>query len=254
MPAYSCALTCSSYHGPSRSPAGRPAAASVAATNEPYMVSLSSSAGTGASDASSSRATVLLPAPGGPATTHASAVKSHPRGERVEVRQLGRVAPGSPGREPAAQGGGVRPDPDQAHHPAAELGDPGPPPAGVVDLPGERPRQQDRAAVRADLARGGRHARVLVRLDMLVVPRALALAGRTVGRRERRRDERTVHGVLVEQRRHRCERRQQQPRDRALACPRRPGHHPRDRDVLVHVHTLTRPGRPYFFWTLTAVP
>ena len=73
MPAYSCALTCSSYQGPSRSPAGRPPAASVAATNDPYMVSLSSSAGTGASDASSSRATVLLPAPGAPATTHAIA-------------------------------------------------------------------------------------------------------------------------------------------------------------------------------------
>src|ERR1700736_4205131 len=63
----------SSYHGPSRSPAGWPAAASIPATNPPYIVSLSSSAGTGSSDASSMRATVLLPAPGGPATTHAGA-------------------------------------------------------------------------------------------------------------------------------------------------------------------------------------
>ena len=79
MPAYSWALTCSSYHGPSRWPGGRPAAASVAATNDPYMVSLSSRAGTGASDASSSRATVLLPAPGGPATTHAIATSTSTR-------------------------------------------------------------------------------------------------------------------------------------------------------------------------------
>src|SRR5215472_5579545 len=62
---------CSSYHGPSRSPGGRPAAASVAATNELYIVSLSSSAGAGRSDASRIAATVVLPAPGGPATTHA---------------------------------------------------------------------------------------------------------------------------------------------------------------------------------------
>src|SRR5262249_12649777 len=73
MPAYSWALMCSSYHGPSRSPAGRPAAASVAATNDPYIVSLSSSAGGGTSEASRMPATVLLPAPGGPATTQAGA-------------------------------------------------------------------------------------------------------------------------------------------------------------------------------------
>src|ERR1700757_5498975 len=64
---------CSSYHGPSRSPGGGARAARVAPTNEPYMVSLSSSAGTGSSEASSSAATVLLPAPGGPATTQAGA-------------------------------------------------------------------------------------------------------------------------------------------------------------------------------------
>ena len=73
IPAYSCTLTCRSYQGPSRSPGGRPAAASVAATNPPYIVSLSSSAGTGDSRASSRSATVDLPAPGGPATTHAVA-------------------------------------------------------------------------------------------------------------------------------------------------------------------------------------
>src|SRR5215472_7196591 len=73
MPAYSWTLTCSSYHGPSRSPAGRPAAASVAATNDPYIVSLSRSAGRGTSEPSRMPATVLLPAPGGPATTQAGA-------------------------------------------------------------------------------------------------------------------------------------------------------------------------------------
>src|ERR1700727_2520779 len=71
---------CSSYQGPSRSPAERPAAASVAATNGPYSVSLSSSAGTGWSRASSNRATLLLPAPGGPATTHTTPA---PMGVRI---------------------------------------------------------------------------------------------------------------------------------------------------------------------------
>jgi len=73
IPPYSWILMCSSYHGPSRSPSGRPAAASTAVTNEPYIVSLSSSAGTGDTDASKMFATVVLPAPGGPATTHAVA-------------------------------------------------------------------------------------------------------------------------------------------------------------------------------------
>ena len=73
IPAYSCTLTCSSYHGPSRSPGGRPAEASTAATNDAYIVSLSSSAGVGSSAARSRSATVLLPAPGGPATTQAGA-------------------------------------------------------------------------------------------------------------------------------------------------------------------------------------
>jgi hypothetical protein len=48
-------------------------AASTAATNGPYIVSLSSSAGRGTSAPSSKSATVLLPVPGGPATTHAGA-------------------------------------------------------------------------------------------------------------------------------------------------------------------------------------
>src|SRR5450755_871391 len=73
IPAYSWTLMCSSYHGPSRSPSGRAAALSVAATNDPYIVSLSSSAGGGTSCASRMLATVDLPAPGGPATTHAVA-------------------------------------------------------------------------------------------------------------------------------------------------------------------------------------
>ena len=73
IPVYSWILTCSSYHGPSRSPGGRPADARTAATNDAYIVSLSSSAGVGLSAASSRSATVLLPAPGGPATTQAGA-------------------------------------------------------------------------------------------------------------------------------------------------------------------------------------
>ncbi len=79
IPAYSCTLTWRSYQGPSRSPGGRPAAASVAATNPPYIVSLSSSAGTGASRPSRRSATVDFPAPGGPATTHAVACASTAR-------------------------------------------------------------------------------------------------------------------------------------------------------------------------------
>ena len=47
--------------------------AGMAATKRPYIVSLSSSAGTGRRRASRASATVDLPAPGGPATTHAGA-------------------------------------------------------------------------------------------------------------------------------------------------------------------------------------
>jgi hypothetical protein len=72
-PPYSWTFTCSSYQAPSRSPGSRPAAASVPATKDPNSVSLSSSAGTGDSRASRSAATVVFPAPGAPATTHASA-------------------------------------------------------------------------------------------------------------------------------------------------------------------------------------
>src|SRR5690348_9577441 len=74
MPAYSWRLTCSSYQGPSRSPDGRPAAASVASTNAPYIVSLSRTAAGGSTSAASSPATVVLPDPGAPATTQASPV------------------------------------------------------------------------------------------------------------------------------------------------------------------------------------
>src|SRR5262245_51993256 len=88
IPAYSWTLMCSSYQGPSRSPAGRPAAASVAATHGPYLVSLSSSAGGGPSEASRMPATVLLPAPGGPATTQAGAGALMPS-EDTGPRRLG---------------------------------------------------------------------------------------------------------------------------------------------------------------------
>src|SRR6266704_5727141 len=85
---------CSSYHGPSRSPAERPAAARLAVTNDPYIVSLSSSAGTGSSDASSIRATVVLPLPGGPATTQAIA-RAVMASEITRLRR-GRGAPDRP--------------------------------------------------------------------------------------------------------------------------------------------------------------
>src|ERR1035438_7441582 len=73
IPAYSWTLMCASYHAPSRSPPGRAAAVSIAATNDPYIVSLSSSAGGSPGGARGMPAPVLLPAPGGPATTHAGA-------------------------------------------------------------------------------------------------------------------------------------------------------------------------------------
>jgi hypothetical protein len=85
---------CSSYHGPSRSPGGRAAARRVAATNEPYIVSLSSSAGTGCSEASSRPATAGLPDPGGPATTQAGAALPvtrslpSPREQRAEALEV----------------------------------------------------------------------------------------------------------------------------------------------------------------------
>ena len=73
-------------------PGGRPAAANVAATNPPYIVSLSSSAGTGDSRASSRSATVDLPAPGGPATTHT--VARSPTARHYEPRVPILRAPG----------------------------------------------------------------------------------------------------------------------------------------------------------------
>ena len=72
-PAYSYALTCVSYHGPSRRPSGSPAAAITAPANPPYTMSLSRTAAGGDRRAASSRAAVVLPEPGGPATTHTDA-------------------------------------------------------------------------------------------------------------------------------------------------------------------------------------
>src|SRR5215475_6757308 len=92
MPRYSWTLMCSSYQDPSRSPAARPEPARIEATNDPYMVSLSSSAGTGLTDASSSRAAVDLPAPGAPATTQAAGTsfmaRKATRGSRQAARQV----------------------------------------------------------------------------------------------------------------------------------------------------------------------
>src|SRR5580704_18038080 len=90
-----------------------------------------------------------------------------PVGELSEAGQFGCVALQPAGGQPVAHGGRIGPDPDQVHGPAAQFGRPGAPPADVVDLPGERAGQQDGAAVRADLAGGGRHPGVLVHLDVL---------------------------------------------------------------------------------------
>src|SRR5450755_757349 len=93
IPVYSWTLMCRSYHGPSRSPGGRAAAVSVAATNGPYIVSLSRSAGGGTRFASKMPATVLLPAPGGPATTQAGAGTVMAAASLLARRRAG-VAPG----------------------------------------------------------------------------------------------------------------------------------------------------------------
>ena len=114
-------------------------------------------------------------------------------------------------------------------------------------------RQQHRAAVGADLTGGGGHARVLVHLDVLVVPGALALVRRTPGGGQRRSDEAAVERVLVEQRRHRAprlpKRREQQVGDRRLARARSTGHHP-DRGAFArtggsghHESVTSGPGR-----------
>src|SRR5262249_13901412 len=96
---------CSSYHGPSRSPAGRPAAARMAATNGPYMVSLSSSAGGGSSAARRMPATALLPAPGGAATTQAGAGPPISRPGQGGPRRMA----GFPGRAALAARRALRP-------------------------------------------------------------------------------------------------------------------------------------------------
>src|SRR5262249_37081001 len=114
-----------------------------------------------------------------------------------------------------------------------ELRGPRPPPAGIVDVLGERRGQQHGAAVGADLPRRGGHPRVLVDLDVLVVPRALALPRGPSRGGEGRGHEGPVHRVLVQQRRGRPERRQQQAGDRALPGSRRAGHHPRRRPPVM---------------------
>jgi len=150
---------------------------------------------------------------------------------------------GLPRHQPVPQGGRVGPDPDQPHGPAAEFGGPAGPPLGIVDLLGERRGQQHRAAVRTDLPGGGRHPRVLVHLDVLVVPPALALTGGPPGRGQRGRDERPVHGVLVQQGRGRRQPGQQPPRHRALPGSGRPGHHP-GRSAGIHAPEDRDPGPP----------
>ena len=106
--------------------------------------------------------------------------------------------PGTAGGQPMPERGGVRADP-------------------VPDAPSRRPGPATQARHRRaswicwvngpDSTTGqpcerisravNVHARVLVDLDVLVVPRALALTGRAAGRRQRRCHERPVHRVLV---------------------------------------------------------
>jgi hypothetical protein len=60
----------------------------------------------------------------------------------------------------------------------------------------------------------------------LVNGRPFPLAGRPPGSRKGSGHERPVHRVLVEQRRHRHKRSEQEPGDRALTSSWRPSHHP----------------------------
>src|ERR1700683_3423552 len=78
-----------------------------------------------------------------------------------------------------------------------------------------------------DLAGGSRHSGVLVHLDVLVVPRTLALPRGAVRGRQKGRHERPVHRVLIEQGRRRFERGEQEVGDRGLTGAGRPGYHPR---------------------------
>src|ERR1700747_2968214 len=55
-------------------------------------------------------------------------------GELVEVRQLARITRRPACGQPGAEGGRVRPDPDQVDALTTEGGDPRPPPPGIVDL------------------------------------------------------------------------------------------------------------------------
>src|SRR5258705_10541664 len=66
-PAYSYALTCSSYHGPPRRPAGSPPAPITAPANPPYTISLPRTAAGGDTRAATTPAAAALPDPGGPA-------------------------------------------------------------------------------------------------------------------------------------------------------------------------------------------
>ena len=93
---------------------------------------------------------------------------------------------------------------------------------------------------RISRAHGGEPG-VLVHLDVGVVPVAFALARRTARRGERGGHEAAVHRVLVQQRGHRVEQREQPLGHRGLARPRRPRDHPR----LRRPHPPSVPHRPH---------
>src|SRR5262249_5786452 len=84
----------------SRRPLGSPAAAITAAANPPYTTSLSSSAPGGDKRAASRRATVVLPEPGGPATTHTGARTRPGYGARVD--RSATVQTAAAARQPAS--------------------------------------------------------------------------------------------------------------------------------------------------------
>ena len=127
-----------------------------------------------------------------------------------------------------------QPDPHEPDRIAPELGDPLPPALGVTDPAGEGRHEQDRASPFADLPRDRRHPAVLVDLDVLVVPGALALAVRATRDGEGGGHEAAVEGVLVQQGGHRPQQGQEGVGDGALA---RPG------GARDDPHVRARPGR-----------
>ena len=112
-------------------------------------------------------------------------VRTHTLDELRVGGELRAVAFAAPGDQALIQDLGVAGHPDQAHVSPAELLGPFLPRGAIADLAGERADQQYRAAVAADLAGGGGQALIFVDLDVVVVPRTLALTRRASGRSSR---------------------------------------------------------------------